>query len=353
MKWLLTSCIRLSLLSSLTVSAWGGDKPTHISNLDQIGYQYLSCNVIWTGEDSYPKRQIEFLDDEHLLVHYATSEACTGHPLQYARAGLHSAVIGISGDLLHRYDWQPSEDVIAGPDGQILVVSPDSVRVVDQSFKALQSIPWHQEGSPSARLFRVLITPSRHGFAIVDRNRASLYTGPPYAVTATTADFVATVTDHGFVALSGFDPGPPTLRVDGAEWPRPARPSLQPCAALGSNEILGLDRKFNLYRMDRQGREALIAHLGSLAPGMWNSGFRFDLALPDARRMLFLSQGVRIAFTDTSGVWKYFRSAVLDLKTSQLVFHYGGHFGDDVSLSPDGHFVAVREKNLLSIFNVP
>lgn len=346
-------CVRILLLCSLAVAAWAEEKPIRTFDLGQIGYQSNSCKVYWPGEDSYPKRRVEFVDNEHLLVHYATSEVCKDSPLQYPRQGLHSAVIDLSGRLLHTYDWQPSDGVIAGPDGHVLIMRPGFILVVDLNFQTLQSIPWHQEGFPSTRLFRVLLTPSRHGFAIVDRDRAALYTGSPYEITATTTGHVAAVGDHGFVVLKGFDPGPPTLRVDGVDWTTPANPARRIFADTGNNEVLALDPKFNLYRIDQHGNEALIAHLGALAPGMWNSGFRFDLALPDAHRMLFLSHGARIAFTDTSGIWYYFRTAVLDLNTGKLVFQYNGHFGDDVSLSPDGHLVAVRVNTKLSFYNVP
>jgi hypothetical protein len=86
---------------------------------------------------------------------------------------------------------------------------------------------------------------------------------------------------------------------------------------------------------------------------MWNSGFRFDQALPDAGRALFFSHGARIAFTDASGIWFYFRTAVLDLRTNKLVFRHNGHIGDDVSLSLDGHLVAVREEDRLNLYSVP
>ena len=161
------------------------------------------------------------------------------------------------------------------------------------------------------------------------------------------------VSDYGFVTLSGFNPGPPALHVDGVDWTTPANPRLDIFVETGRNEILGLDRKFNLYRIDQHGNEAMIARLGSLAPGMWNSGFRFDVALPDDHRVLFFSHGSRIAFTDASEIWPYFRTAVLDLNAKKLVFHYNGHIGDDVSLSPDGHLVAVRVNVSLSLYNVP
>jgi hypothetical protein len=343
--------IRILLLCLLTVSAWAEEKPIRTFNLEQIGYKTVSCEVIWQGEDFYPKRRVEFLDNEHLLVHYATPEVCKAPPFNYPQQGLHSAVIDLSGRLLHTYDWQPGDDVIAGPDGHVLIVRADVVRVVDSNFQALQSIP-RQEGYPGGRLFSVLLTPSRHGFAIIDKNGAVLYAGSPYEMTRTTTDLVRAVGDHGFVALSGFDPGPPALHVDGVEWRMPANPRLGIFADTGRNEVLGLDRKFNLYRIDQHGNEALVARLGSLAPGMWNSGFRFDKAVPDAHRMLFLSHGARIAFTDTSGIWYYFRTAVLDLDTNALVFQYNGHFGDDVSLSPDGHLVAVRVNASLRLYNV-
>jgi hypothetical protein len=92
------------------------------------------------------------------------------------------------------------------------------------------------------------------------------------------------------------------LYVDGVEWAAPARPILSALIVTGNSEVLGLDRKFSLYRLDQHGGESLVARLGSLAPGVWNSGFRFDQALPEASRVLFFSHGVRIAFTDSSGI---------------------------------------------------
>jgi len=248
--------------------------------------------------------------------------------------------------------------VISGPDGNVLVVRAEAIRVVDRDFQSLQTISWQQQGfsgvpHPESRLFRVLLTPSRHGFAIVDRNRATLFTGPPYKETASTNDSVTAVGDHGFVTWSGFDPGPPVLQVDGVQWPTPSHPVLWSFFATGDDQVLGLDHKFNLYRIDQRGGEALLVSLSSLVPGMWNSGFRFDQALPDAGRALFFSHGARIAFTDASGIWFYFRTAVLDLRTNKLVFRHNGHIGDDVSLSLDGHLVAVREEDRLNLYSVP
>jgi hypothetical protein len=346
------TCIRILLLCCLTVSAWAEQKPIRTFDLEQIGYRSVSCEVIWQGEDDYPKRRVEFLDNEHLLVHYATSEVCKAPPFQYQGQGRHSAVIDVSGRLLHTYDWQVGDDVIAGPDSHVLIVRPDVVRIVDLNFQPLQSIPW-QEGYPGGQLFRVLLTPSRHGFAIVGGDRAALYAGSPYELIRTATDLVTAVGDHGFVTLSGFDPGPPALHVDGADWTTPANPKVGIFADIDGNAVLGLDRKFSLYRIDQHGDEALIARLASLAPGMWNSEFRSDMALPDAHRVLFRSHGARIAFTDAWGTWYYFRTAVLDLNTNKLLFQYNGHFGDDVSLSPDGHLVAVRVNEKLSLYSVP
>ena len=41
------------------------------------------------------------------------------------------------------------------------------------------------------------------------------------------------------------------------------------------------------------------------------------------------------------------------LRTNKLVFRFNGHIGDDVSLSPDGHLVAVREEDRLNLYSVP
>jgi hypothetical protein len=337
----LSVCICLLAICCWVVPAWSENKPLRTINLEQIGFQRIICEVYWLGEDDYSKRHIEFLDDTHLLVHFATPEICSGSANPSEKHGLHSAVVDLFGHLVHTYDWQPGEDVIAGPDGHVLIVRPDAVRVVDLDFQTIQTIPWQEEGfpgvpHPSGRLFHVLITPSRHGFAIIDRNHASLFTGLPYKETVTTTDsVVASVGDRGFVTWSGFDPGPAVLHVDGVEWIAPAHPSLQTTLVVaGNSAVLGLDRKYNLYRIDQRGGQSLIVRLGSLAPGMWNSGFHLDQALPDSNRMLVLSHGVRIAFTDSSGIWPYFRTAVLDLGTSKLIFQYDGHFSDDVSISP-------------------
>jgi len=354
-RFLACTCLLQVCLSA--VSAWAADKASQTINLKQVGYQNLACEVNWKGEDDYPKRLIEFLDDKHLLIHFATSEVCNAPPSQ-AEKHFHSTVIDLSGHLVHTYEWEPGDDVIAGPDGKVLVVRLDAVRVVDLNFQSIQTISWQQQDFPgvphaNVRLFRVLLTPSRHGFAIVERNHAVLFTGPPYKETSSTNYSAAAVGDHGFLTWSGFDPGPPVLHVEGVEWPTPAHPALQPFLVRGEGQVLGLDHKFNLYRIDQRGGEALVVSLSSLAPGMWNSEFRCDQALPDASRVLFISHGARIAFTDTSGIWFYFRTAVLDLRTNKLVFRYNGHFGDDVALSPDGHLVAVREEDRLSLYSVP
>jgi hypothetical protein len=340
------------LLVCLSASSWAADKGLRTINLQQIGYQHVNCEVIWKGEDGYSKRRIEFLDDKHLLIHFATSEVCNESPYQREKH-FHSAVIDLSGSLVATYDWQPGEDVIAGPDGNVLLVRPEAVRVVDLNFQPMQTLSWQQQGNSNLRLYRVLLTPSRHGFAIVDRNYAALFTGPPYKETSSTNYSVAAVSDHGFLTFSGFDPGPPVLQVEGVEWPFPAHPTLGTLVVTGDSEVLGLDHKFNLYRLDQRGGEAMIVSLSSLAPGMWNSGFRFDQSLPGANRVLFFSHGARIAFTDSSGILVYFRTAVLDLRTKKLVFHYNGHLDDDVSLSPDGHLVAVREEERLSLYGLP
>lgn len=351
------ACNCLLLICLLAVSVGGTDQAPQTIKLEQIGYQHVACELSWRGEDDYPKRQVEFLDNKHLLVHFAAPEVCKPHPFQWEKY-LHSAVIDLSGHVVNTYDWQPGDDVIPGPDGNVLVVRSDGVRVVDRNFQSLQTISWQQQGfpgvpHPESRLFRVLVTPSRHGFAIVDRNCATLFTGPPYEKTASTNDSVAAVRDNSFDTWSGFEPGPPVLHVDGVQWPTPAHPVLRSLFVTGDDKVLGLDYKYNLYRMDQRGGEELLVSLSSLAPGMWNSGFRFDQALPEARRVLFFSHGARIAFTDASGIWLYFRTAVLDLRTNKLVFRFNGHIGDDISLSPDGHLVAVLEKDRLDLYNVP
>ena len=353
-----SACLVL-VIWSCSLCAWSQTKPLRTLNLEQLGYQHLTCEVYWwKGEDGYPKQLIEFLDNTHLVVHFATPDVCIGPAIPWQKRGLRSVVIDLSGHVVHTYDWEPGEDVIAGPDAHILIVRVGAVEVVDFDFQPIQTIPYQQQGfagasHPDVRLFRVVMTPSRHGFAIVDRGYAILLTGPVYEQKVSTTDSVAAVTDDGFVGFSGFNPGPPNLHVDGVQWVSPTHPQLSSFIVVGENKLLGLDHKFNLYRFDPHGTESLVARLGSLAPGMWNSGFHFAQALPETRRVLFASEGVRIAFTDSSGFWTYFRTALLDLKSNEIMFRYNGHFGGDVSISPDGHTVAARHEGRLTLYSVP
>jgi len=340
-------------LSFLLACPWvaavsAAQAPLRTIDLKNVGYQHVPCGFPTRGQHGYEKRQIEFLDDKHLLIHFATSDSCDLARYKGARPGIHTAVIDVFGKVIHTYDWQTGEDVTAGPDGKIFIFRLTGVQVVDLNFQAVQTISWQQHGYSY-----VVVTPSRNGFAIVDRNRPALFTGTSYRETATATGAIAAVGDNGFVTVTGDDPDPLVLHVNGVKWQTPKHSRLAGFVDAGNDELFMLDTKFNLYRINQPGDEALVARLGWLAPGMWNSGFRFDLALPEANRVLLYSHGARIAFSDTSGVWTYFRTAVLDLKTGKTLFQWDGKIGDDISLSPDGHIVAVRQNGRLALYEVP
>jgi hypothetical protein len=347
MKWLASIWLPFFLASSWVATASAADAPLRTINLTEIGYQHTACGFRLRGEDSYNKPQIEFLSNKYLLFHFATPDSCD--PAGYTRdkPGFHTAVMDLFGHVIHTYDWQNGEDVIAGPDGNALVVSRTGVRVVDLNFQTVQTISWQPKGA-----FYVVVTPSRNGFAIVDLDRAALFIGTPYKEMARTTSSVAAVGDHGFVTLTGGDSDASVVHVDGIEWVTPKHPRVRIFAAPGDGQLLALDNRLNLYRINQRGEETRVARLGWLTPGMWN-GIRSNLALPDANRVLFFSHGARIAFTDRSGIWRYFRTAVLDLKIGGAVFQWNDKIGDDVSLSPDGHLVAVREDGRLSLYNIP
>lgn len=350
MKWFAPIWLPFLVAGSWVAEA---DTPLRTINLAEIGYQHTACGFRFRGEDSYNKRQLEFLDDKYLLFHFATPESCDSSGSTRDKPGFHTTVMDLFGHVIHTYDWQNGEEVIAGPDGNALVVSKTEVRVVDLNFQTFQTISWQPKGA-----FYVVVTPSRNGLAIVDLDRAALFIGtphkgPPYREMARTTSSVAAVGDHGFVTLAGGESDALVVHVDEIERVIPKLPRVTIFADPGKGELLALDNKFNLYRINQRGDEARVARLSWLAPGMWNSGFGSNSARPDTNRILFFSHGARIAFTDTSGVWPYFRTAVLDVKTGRSVFQWDGKIGDDVSLSPDGHIVAVREEGCLSLYSVP
>ena len=340
-------------LSFLLTSPWLAEvsatqAPSRTIDLENIGYQHVPCSFPTRGQDAYDKRQVEFLDDKHLLIHFATPDSCGPARYRRGKPGIHSAVIDVFGKVIHTYDWQSGEDVTAGPDGKILIFRLTDVQVVDLNFQTVKTISWRQDGYPY-----VVVTPSRHGFAIVDRDHSSLFTGASFRETATASGAIAAAGDNGFVTVTGGDPDPLVLHVNGIKWETPKHSSFARFFDAGSVELFMLDPKFNLYRINQSGDEALVASLGWLAPGMRNSGFRFDLALPEANRVLLYSHGARIAFSDTSGIWTYFRTAMLDLRTGKTLFQWDGKIGDDVSLSPNGHIVAVRQNGRLALYEIP
>jgi hypothetical protein len=345
MNWLLAIGLRFLVVCSWVAVASAAETPLRTIDLENVGYQHVPCGFHMRGQDAYAKRQIEFLDDEHLLIHFATPDSCL---YKRAKPGIHTAVIDVFGKVIHTYDWQTGEDVTAGPDGKILILRLTGVQVVGLDFQAVQTIPWQHQGYP-----HVVVTPSRNGFAIVDRDRSTLFKSTSYQAKATTTGSVAAVGDDGFVTVTAGDQDTLVLHVNGIKWMAPKHSRFAGFADAGNDELFMLDTKFNLYRINQPGNEELVARMGWLAPGIWNSGFRFDLALPEANRILLFSHGARIAFSDTSGVWTYFRTAVLDLKTGKTLFQWDGKIGDDVSLSPNGHIVAARQNGHLALYNIP
>jgi len=214
-----------------------------------------------------------------------------------------------------------------GPDGHVLVVAQMQSAWWIFDFQTIQTIPWQEDGfpgvpHPSVQFFHILVTPSRHGFAIIDRNHCvSLYGSTLQRDSEHNGIRCFCLVTGGFVTWSGFNPGPAVLHVDVSNGllPRILNSERFDCCP-ATIEVLGLTRKFNLYRIDQRGSESLIARLGSLAPGVWNSGFRFDQARPGTNRVLFFSHGLTHRLYRLIGYLAVLQDAVSDWAQAKLCF---------------------------------
>ena len=330
-------------------------------DLEKIGYP-ARCDYLFQDKDAYEKRHVEFLDSERLLISFPLHTSACDKNNQPPAEKYRSVIIDTAGRLLHSFDWLPGENVQAGPDGHLLMSSGREIRILDSDFSILQRIAWEdpERKQMQQNAWRLIIAPSRHGFAVEDRYPPfpiAYFEGNPATQTvASDSCWPAAVTDGGFACA---DNGKEQLDIHLSNGERNLHDRLlrtTGAAVLPDPQtVLLLTDKRRLYLLTPSGAEKKIAELRWLVPGLnsGNSGFRWDLASGPAQRVLFYSHGVRVPITDTSGVGYYLRVAVVDVASKAIVFRAQYPIDSDVAISPDGHLLAVRTNARLTLRSLP
>jgi hypothetical protein len=329
-------------------------------DLKEIGYSQEACR--YEG-----KAQIEFLDSVRLLVsfpfHSSPCDGQTQHQSQKWRA----AVVDAFGKTLHTLDLEPGEVVRAGPDGHILFLTEKELRILDSDFTAVQTLSWPKEADPAqiphgawAATISIELAPSRQGFVIhgpYPKYGVAYFEGNPAKQTAEldscSPDFVAT--DGGFACLEPSTSVRLVVHLMNDDWH--LEDSLfqkrEWVALPAPNRVLLLTNKFQLSQFIRPGNAEKVADLHWLAPGLGYPRTSYALTSSVAHRILVSNSGSRFPLSDSSGIGYYHRIVVLDYSSGQIIFRKQYTLGSDFAISPDGHLLAVREKNRLSVINLP
>lgn len=350
-------------LISVLVSVSLAEQPNPsqvVVDLRGIGYPQEAC-------ENDGKAQIEFLDSAQLLVSFPLySPTCDG-PTRLELQKRRAAVIGASGKILHILDLEPGQVVRAGPEGHILFLTEKELRILDSDFAAIQTLLWPKEADPAqiphgtwTAATNIELAPSRQGFAIhgpYPKYGVVYFEGNPVKRTADTdscsPDFV--VTDGGFGCLESSTSTRLVVHIRNDDWhlEDPLFQKREWVALPAPNRVLLLTNKFELSRFIREGNAEKVADLRWLAPGLGYPRTGYALTSSVAHRILVSNSGSRLPLNDSSGVGYYHRIVVLDYSSGQIIFRKQYGLDSDLAISPDGHLLAVREKNRLSLAALP
>jgi hypothetical protein len=349
----------LVLVSALVTSAQQTTPAQVAVDLKEIGYPQEACK--YEG-----KTQIEFLDSTRLLLSFPFhSSPCDGQP-QFSQKW-RAAVVDASGKTLRTLDLEPGEIVRAGPAGHILSLTEKELRILDSDFTVVQTLSWPKEADPAqiphgawAATISIELAPSRQGFVIrgtYPKYGVAYFEGNPAKQTSEldscSPDFV--VTDGGFACREASSSLRLVVHPMNDEW-RLEDSLFQKSewvALPARNRVLLLTNKFQLYRLPRPGNAEKAADLHWLAPGLGYPRTSYALTSGDTHRILVSSWGARLPLSDSSGVGYWNRVVVLDYSSGQILFQKQYHVKPDFAISPDGHLLAVREKNHLSVIELP
>jgi hypothetical protein len=370
------NCFRLVKLSSVPVLIGAlmllgdcvpADAASKSIDLRSAGYPSPPCDYMFQDADGLPKRHVEFLDSQHLVVSFTVPKAgtCQGAGVPWP-TDFRSVVLDLSGKIVSKSDWSRPAifNVKAGPDGKLLEIVPGGIRVMDQSFQPLQEIALPEKDFPKAMVpspLSIQLAPSRHGFAAtfpefigIGFNGYSAYFDGDLPLQQTlsqnTDDVI--VGDGLLLAMPGprgVTATPRSIELDSKTY---SCAKAYWIAIPIKDHPVCLTSDFQLAEMVPDGNQTVIADFRDMAPG-WNSVLGYLLCDANSHRILLYSYGRRFPVTDAWGFGNYFKIAVLDLNSKQVVFQQSSSENSDVALSPDGKLLAVREKARLTLSTIP
>jgi hypothetical protein len=345
-RWML-----IYLLAAIPTRLSGGAS-TKTIDLHSIGYPEPPCDYMFQDSDAYAKRHIEFLDSGHLLVSFPSLQTSDCHNRQLTNQDFRSVVLDLSGNQISSLDWKRTEvfNLQAGPDGDILAITPTGIRLMDRSFRSIQDISLPAIG------LAVELAPSRKGFAAIFGQQISAVAKPHTVYFGgqipLQEEFQANTSNvaigDGILASIFVEDRTATLNADQrsfscvkAAWiviPTTLRP-------------VCLTDNYRLVELREGGGESLIADVHSLAPGR-NSGFRYELTDANVGRLLIDSHGARFGISDSWGFGYYRLVGIYDLRAKRQVFRGQFPIDSDVAISPSGTLLAVRDRTRIDIYDI-
>jgi hypothetical protein len=277
-------------------------------------------------------------------------------------------VVDTDGKVLHTLDLQPDQFVRAGPNGHILLPTEKGLSILEADFSAIQMLPWPEEIDTGRIPFwnwtgtNISLTPSRGGFVIegpYPSYGVAYFEGKPVKLVTTTGPCfpLAGVTDGGFACFEQSPKSKVVVHLMNGNWDLEdshfGERAWEWVALPIPDRLLLLTSKFQLYEFQRGGSVKELADLHWLAPGLWNSGSTYTITSSSSHRILVSSWGCWFPLTDTTGIGLYERIAVVDYSSGGVIFKKQYSIGSDITISPDGHLLAIREKNRLSVVALP
>jgi hypothetical protein len=328
---------------------------SRLVDLRNIGYPQGDCR--------FPNAELEFLDSVRLLVSFPLySSSCNGTDQTEERRAV---VVNVNGEVLKTLNLQHGQLVRAGPNGRILFPTEKGLRILGGDFSELQMLPWPEEAEAGRIPFQIWartnihLTPSRDGFAIggpyPDYGVAYFEGDPVKLVTAiSSCSSLRPVTDGGFGCLEQSPKNRLVVHLVNGGWDLEDfrfgdRESVAWAAFPVPDRLLLLTSKFKLYELRRGRNLRELGDLHWLAPGLWSSGSTYTVTSGTAHRILVSSWGCWFPITDTTGIGYYKRILVLDYLSGAIIFRKKSSIGSDVAISPNGHLLAIRENNRLSL----
>jgi hypothetical protein len=274
------------------------------------------------------------LDDSHFLISKQLSCGRIGQPIdiEWAVADIHGQILAKS----HQHQWK---NLLAGPDGQLIVSGNGSVEILNHQFQPITTLKPRNRDE-----WKITLSPSRNAVSICSGSgglsdqafTCTLFAGTPISATAS-------LSSRGpFPGLNsqGFATIPPKIASQSHEFYHPA-----------DDEIWFFNHKNLLYKISNQ-------KMIELPDSQWLSLRKNDdcsiqmSAIPPRRVLAQCSGSLDLFGGDEMPIFPYQRVIVYSLDGHILLKKNVHPFGE-VSISPNGCIVAVSHGDNFDLYSLP